>query len=231
MSTSTDKFNQVHEELLHFLLPYHKILCEENLWPKDSNFTSPNISLQLIKDISSNKNLFQFKLTNRSDILKYLMFIYTLISFLYVFAYCSLQTAIRHVENAIVQNMKNVCIDQECGKPLFDLLTKTHQKFENILHPKILHIKNVFIEFFNQRRQFIGANKQLPEPKVENQSDRRFFKCLRSFFFSFNMNHSIYYTISNVVFARLLNFVHQSTRNQRILLEKNFKICKSLQIV
>jgi hypothetical protein len=57
-------------------------------------------------------------------------------------------------------------LDQERGKPLFDLLTKTHQKFENILHPKILHIKNIFIDFFNKRRQLIGTNKQLPEPKV-----------------------------------------------------------------
>jgi hypothetical protein len=102
-----DEFNQVHEELLYFLLPYHKILCQQNIWPLEHNLTSPNISLQLIKDISENKSLFN---SNRSDILKHLMFIYTITSFLYVFAYCSLQTAIRHVENVIVQNMKNVCI-------------------------------------------------------------------------------------------------------------------------
>ncbi|CAF3406984.1 unnamed protein product [Rotaria sp. Silwood2] len=114
-----DEFNQVHEELLHFLLPYHKLLCQENIWPKENSFTSPNISLQLIKDICENEKYIT-KNTNRSDILKYLMFIYTITSFLYIFAYCSLQTAIRHVENIIVQNMKNVCIDQECGKPLFD---------------------------------------------------------------------------------------------------------------
>jgi hypothetical protein len=59
-------------------------------------------------------------------------------------------------------------LDQECGKPLFDLLTKTHQKFENILHPKILHIKNVFIDFFNKRRQLIGTIKQIPESKVNS---------------------------------------------------------------
>ena len=104
-----DEFNQVHEELLHFLLPYHKILCQQNIWPLEENFTSPNISLQLIKDICENKSSSSFN-SNRSDILKHLMFIYTITSFLYVFAYCSLQTAIRHVENVIVQNMKNVCI-------------------------------------------------------------------------------------------------------------------------
>jgi len=62
----------------------------------------------------------------------------------------------------------NFCfnLDQERGKPLFDLLTKTHQKFENILHPKILHIKNLFIDFFNKRRKLINTIKQLPEPKV-----------------------------------------------------------------
>ncbi len=59
-------------------------------------------------------------------------------------------------------------LDQERGKPLFDLLTKTHQKFENILHPKILHIKNVFIDFFNKRRQLIGTIKQIPESKVNS---------------------------------------------------------------
>ena len=58
-------------------------------------------------------------------------------------------------------------VDQERGKPLFDLLTKTHQKFENILHPKILHIKNLFIDFFNKRRQVIGTLKQILEPKVK----------------------------------------------------------------
>lgn len=100
-----DQFNQVHEELLYFLLPYHKILCKENIWPKEYSFILPNISLELIKNICENT-----KILNRSDILKYLMFIYTITSFLYVFAYCSLQTAIRHVENIIVQNMKNVCI-------------------------------------------------------------------------------------------------------------------------
>lgn len=104
-----DQFNQVHEELLQFLLPYHKILCKENIWPQEYSFTSPNISIQLIKDICENKKIININL-NRSDILKHLMFIYTITSFLYVFAYCSLQTAIRHVENVIVQNMKNVCI-------------------------------------------------------------------------------------------------------------------------
>ncbi|CAM4776317.1 unnamed protein product [Rotaria magnacalcarata] len=158
------EFNQIHEELLHFLLPYHKILCKENIWPQQQSFTSPNISFQLIKDICENKKSFNTN-SNRSDILKYLMFIYTITSFLYVFAYCSLQTAIRHVENVIVQNMKHVCIDQECGKPLFDLLTKTHQNFENILHPKILHIKQIFIDFFEKRRRLIGALRQLSEPK------------------------------------------------------------------
>jgi hypothetical protein len=58
-------------------------------------------------------------------------------------------------------------LDQERGKPLFDLLTKTHQKFENILHPKILHINNMFIDFFDKRRQLIGTTRQLPEPKVK----------------------------------------------------------------
>ena len=106
---SLDEFNQVHEELLHFLLPYHKILCQENIWPEEHNFTSPNISLELIKTICENDKFLPLN-SNRSDILKYLMFIYTITSFLYVFAYCSLQTAIRHVENVIVQNMKNVCI-------------------------------------------------------------------------------------------------------------------------
>ncbi|CAF3525760.1 unnamed protein product [Rotaria sp. Silwood1] len=159
-----DEFNQVHEEFLYFLLPYHKILCQENLWPKEHSFTSPNISFQLINDICENK-IFLNKNSNRSDILKYLMFIYTITSFLYVFAYCSLQTAIHHVENVIVQNMKNVCIDQECGKPLFDLLTKTHQKFENILHPKILHIKQMFVDIFDKRRRLIGTIRQVSEPK------------------------------------------------------------------
>ncbi|CAF0966550.1 unnamed protein product [Adineta steineri] len=159
-----DEFNQVHEELLHFLLPYHKILCKENIWPQEHNFTSPNISLELIKTICKNDNSFNL-ISNRSDILKHLMFIYTITSFLYVFAYCSLQTAIRHVENVIVQNMKNVCIDQERGKPLFDLLTKTHQKFENIPHPKILHIKHLFKDFFDKRRQLIDTTKQIFEPK------------------------------------------------------------------
>ncbi|CAF3926046.1 unnamed protein product [Rotaria sp. Silwood1] len=92
-----DEFNQVHEEFLYFLLPYHKILCQENLWPKEHSFTSPNISFQLINDICENK-IFLNKNSNRSDILKYLMFIYTITSFLYVFAYCSLQTAIHHVD-------------------------------------------------------------------------------------------------------------------------------------
>jgi hypothetical protein len=91
------------------LLPYHKILCEQNIWSQDDNFTSPNISLELIKNICENKKFLNSNF-NRSDILKHLMFIYTITSFLYVFAYCSLQTAIRHVENVIVQNMKNVCI-------------------------------------------------------------------------------------------------------------------------
>jgi len=86
-------------------LPYHKILCQQNIWPQEYSFTSPNISFELIKTICKNEKCF-----NRSDILKYLMFIYTITSFIYVFAYCSLQTAIRHVENVIVQNMKNVCI-------------------------------------------------------------------------------------------------------------------------
>ncbi|CAF0856852.1 unnamed protein product [Rotaria sordida] len=159
-----DEFNQIHEELLHFLLPYHKILCQENIWPKEYNFTSPNISFQLIKNICENEKYF-IKNLNRSDILKYLMFIYTITSFLYIFAYCSLQTAIHHIENIIVQNMKYVCIDQECGKPLFDLLTKTHQKFENILHPKILHIKQMFVDFFDKRRRLIGTIRQISEPK------------------------------------------------------------------
>ena len=110
------------------------------------------------------------------------MFIYTITSFLYVFAYCSLQTAIRHVENIIVQNMKYVYIgllefylylnfsynlDQQCGEPLFSLLTKTHQKFENILHPKILRIKNMLTDIFDRRRQLICNNRQIPEPKVK----------------------------------------------------------------
>lgn len=56
--------------------------------------------------------------------------------------------------------------DQERGRPLFDLLTKTHQKFENVLHPKILHIKNMLVEFFHKRRQLINTIKQIPEPKV-----------------------------------------------------------------
>ncbi|CAF1161152.1 unnamed protein product [Adineta ricciae] len=159
-----DEFNQTHEELLLFLLPYHKILCQEKLWPQEYSLTSPHISLQLIKNISENVNSYHFH-SSRSDILKHLMFIYTVTSFLYVFAYCSLQTAIRHVENVIVQNMKNVCIDQERGKPLFDLLTKTHEKFENILHPKILHIKNMFMDFFNKRRQLNIMTRQIFEPK------------------------------------------------------------------
>ncbi|CAF4701264.1 unnamed protein product, partial [Rotaria sp. Silwood2] len=151
-------------EFLHVLLPYHKFLCQENIWPKEHSFTLPNISLQLIKDICEDEK-YVTKNSNRSDILKYLMFIYTITSFLYIFAYCSLQTAIRHVENIIVQNMKNVCIDQECGKPLFDLLTKTHQKFENILHPKILHIKQMFVDFFDKRRRLMGTIRQVSEPK------------------------------------------------------------------
>ena len=104
-----DAFNEVHEELLHFLLPYHRRLCDENLWPREQNFTSPNISFQLIHDICDHR-IDCHSNAHRSDILKHLMFIYTITSFLYVFAYCSLQTAIRHVENVIVQNMKNVCI-------------------------------------------------------------------------------------------------------------------------
>ncbi|CAF4721105.1 unnamed protein product, partial [Rotaria sp. Silwood2] len=88
----------------------HKFLCQENIWPKEHSFTLPNISLQLIKDICEDEK-YVTKNSNRSDILKYLMFIYTITSFLYIFAYCSLQTAIRHVENIIVQNMKNVYID------------------------------------------------------------------------------------------------------------------------
>ncbi|CAF4591548.1 unnamed protein product [Rotaria sp. Silwood2] len=143
-----DEFNQVHEELLHFLLPYHKLLCQENIWPKENSFTSPNISLQLIKDICENEKYIT-KNTNRSDILKYLMFIYTITSFLYIFAYCSLQTAIH----------------QECSKPLFDLLTTTHQKFENILHPKILRIKQMFVDFFDKRQRLIGTIRQISEPK------------------------------------------------------------------
>ncbi|CAF0860132.1 unnamed protein product [Adineta ricciae] len=92
-----DEFNQTHEELLLFLLPYHKILCQEKLWPQDFHL---------------NENL-----------------------------------------------------DQERGKPLFDLLTKTHEKFENILHPKILHIKNMFMDFFNKRRQLNIMTRQIFEPK------------------------------------------------------------------
>jgi hypothetical protein len=68
--------------------------------------------------------------------------------------------------NKISIKVSDFHIDQERGKPLFDLLTKTHQKFENILHPKILHIKNIFIDFFNKRRQLISTLKQIPEPKV-----------------------------------------------------------------
>lgn len=121
-----DAFNDVHEELLHFLLPYHRILCQENLWPRESNFTSPNVSLQLIRNICENQIPLNFN-TNRSDILKDLMFIYTITSFLYVFAYCSLQTAIRHVENVIVQNMKNVCIgmfdENPCDFPLEEMIS------------------------------------------------------------------------------------------------------------
>ncbi|CAF2799840.1 unnamed protein product [Rotaria sp. Silwood2] len=112
------------------------------------------------------------------------MFIYTITSFLYIFAYCSLQTALCHVENVIVQNMKNVSIGlfelkisikkylyfgslyQECGKPLYDLLTKAHQKFENILHPETLHIKQIFIDFFDKRRPLMGTLRQLSEPQV-----------------------------------------------------------------
>lgn len=60
-----------------------------------------------------------------------------------------------------------VYLDQECGKPLFDLLTKTHQKFETVLHPKILHIKQIFIEYFDKRRRLIGTLRQIPEPKVK----------------------------------------------------------------
>lgn len=70
-------------------------------------------------------------------------------------------------------------LDQERGKPLFDLLTKTHQKFENILHPKILHIKNIFIDFFNRRRQLIGTLKQILEPKVNS------FKFYLNYYFLF----------------------------------------------
>ena len=110
--SNLDAFNRTHDELLHFLVPYHRILCQENIWPAESNFTSPNTSFQLIKDICENGKFAHLK-GNRSDILQHLMFIYTVTSFLYVFAYCSLQTAIRHVENVIVQNMRNVCI----GRP------------------------------------------------------------------------------------------------------------------
>ena len=107
----SDEFSRVHEELLLFLIPYHKILCEEQIWPHGSNLTSPNLSFQLIKNICENKENLSFK-SSRSEILKHLMFIHTITSFLYVFAYCSLQTAIRHVENVIVQNMRNVCIGE-----------------------------------------------------------------------------------------------------------------------
>ncbi|CAF3667271.1 unnamed protein product [Rotaria sp. Silwood1] len=146
--------------LLHVLLPYHKIFY-----------------------IYENKTYYNTN-SSRSYILKYLMFVYTIASFLYVFAYCSLQTAICHVENVIVQNMQNVSIGlfelkisikkylyfgslcQECGKPLYDLLTKAHQKFENFLHPKTLPIKQIFIHFFDKRRPLMGTLRQLSEPQV-----------------------------------------------------------------
>lgn len=109
LSFFLDQYNQVHEELLSFLIPYHKLLCEEKIWPEGFDMTSPNTSLQLIRTICENE---EFSKTNsiRSEILRDLMFIHTITSFLYVFAYCSLQTAIRHVENVIVQNMRYVCI-------------------------------------------------------------------------------------------------------------------------
>ncbi|CAF3000100.1 unnamed protein product [Rotaria sp. Silwood2] len=77
------------------------------------------------------------------------MFIYTITLFLYIFAYCSLQTAIH----------------QECSKPLFDLLTTTHQQFENILHPKILRFKQMFVDFFNKSQRLIATIRQVSEPK------------------------------------------------------------------
>ena len=63
-------------------------------------------------------------------------------------------------------DMLSVHSDQECGKPLFDLLTKTHQKFENVLHPKISHIKKMFLDFFERRRQMMVNMRPVPEPKV-----------------------------------------------------------------
>ncbi|UJR31287.1 hypothetical protein I4U23_018787 [Adineta vaga] len=218
-----DEFNQTHEELLQFLLPYHKILCQEKIWPQEYNFTSPQISLQLIKNISEDTNSSNFHF-NRSDILKHLMFIYTLTSFLYVFAYCSLQTAIRHVENVIVQNMKNVCIDQERGKPLFDLLTKTHQKFENILHPKILHIKNMFMEFFNKRRQLINMTRQISEPKF----------LLLVQYESIDLLHDIEHGLSSII--ELHPFVYDKRNNinrdelNDLLLYNNMLIIRTRQI-
>ncbi|CAF3089038.1 unnamed protein product, partial [Rotaria sp. Silwood2] len=97
-----------------------------------------------MKDICQDEK-YVTKNSNRSDILKILMFIYTITSFLYTFAYCSLQTAIH----------------QECSKPLFDLLTTTHQKFENILYTKILRIKQMFVDFFDKRQRLIGIIRQI----------------------------------------------------------------------
>ncbi|CAF1562686.1 unnamed protein product, partial [Rotaria sordida] len=36
---------------------------------------------------------------------------------------------------------------------------------ENILHPKILHIKQMFVDFFDKRRRLIGTIRQISEPK------------------------------------------------------------------
>lgn len=66
-------------------------------------------------------------------------------------------------------------LDQARGQPLFHLLTKTHEKFENILHPKIAHIKSMLINFFEQRRQWINQINSIPEPKVNRKNIHRKF--------------------------------------------------------
>lgn len=164
-----DEFNKVHEELLTFLLPYHRFLCEENIWPKNFDLTSPNCSLNLIRSIGENEQIFIDEPTKRSKVLLNLMFIHAITSFLYVFAFCSLQTAIRHVENVVVQNMRYIC-NQHNGQPLFDLLTKVHEKFENRLHPKLVHIKSILTNFFEKRRQLINRQNSIPEPKVRENT-------------------------------------------------------------
>ncbi|CAF0838534.1 unnamed protein product [Didymodactylos carnosus] len=153
-----EPFNQVHENLLNFILPYYKSLRTKNIWPENLNFISLHASYELIKQISENhRNVYD---NDQNEILTQLMFIYSITSFLYVFAYCSLQTAVYHVENIILQNMKYICVGVEHGKPLFNILNKTYTSFQNILHPKLYQTKTILLSFLNDKRK-----KSFPDPK------------------------------------------------------------------